>query len=373
MLAIACATFDFPSETFIRAHVRAIAPRATVLLCNNRDHAAGLGCPALAIPFDVKAAGDGHRIAEFLRHYRVDVMLAEYVSAGWRLLQACTIANVRLFVHVHGYDASMLLRDPVWRYRYQELFKHGVHIVAPSRFLARKLANIGCPPSQLYVSSCGVDTQRFRPIPGEPLRLLSVGRLVPKKAPHITISAFADVLQQFPHARLDIIGDGPLERRCQALIDERGLGARVRLLGTQCHQQVAVAMNNASLFLQHSITGEDGDTEGLPVSVLEAMSSGLPIVATRHAGIPEAVIDGEMGILVDEQDVNGMTRAIIDLLADHARAQAMGKAGRQRVLAHCTEFQMAKRLRTIMNLSPSWRLRNSLSRQFCSAWKDTAS
>jgi glycosyltransferase involved in cell wall biosynthesis len=197
-----------------------------------------------------------------------------------------------------------------------------------------------------------------------------VGRLVEKKAPHLTINAFAGVLQQFPGARLDMIGDGPLREQCQSLITHRGLGGAVRLLGVRSSEDVAETLNRASLFIQHSVTAPDGNTEGLPVALLEAMASGLPVVATRHSGIPEAVSDGETGILVEENDVQGMMQAIAALLADPGRAQAMGKAGRARILAHFTQAHMRDRLRAVMGLSLGWRLRNRLSPLLRSDWAD---
>jgi colanic acid/amylovoran biosynthesis glycosyltransferase len=254
--------------------------------------------------------------------------------------------------------------------RYQELFEHAAGIIAPSRFLANKLAEIGCPPEKLHVSPVGVDPKRFKPGPGDPLRIIAVGRLVEKKAPHLTIESFAGVLKRFPEARLDIIGYGPLMEMCSALIHERGLNDTVRLLGVQSPDQVVHAMRAASMFVQHSVTDKDGNTEGLPVAILEAMASGLPVVATRHSGISEAVVDGKTGILVDEHDVTGMTQAIVSLLANPAQAGAMGDAGRERVLAHFTETQMKHRLRAIMGLSLRWRLRNALSRRRIPAWID---
>jgi glycosyltransferase involved in cell wall biosynthesis len=301
------------------------------------------------VPKDPKAPSTHRRIAEFLRDHGVIVMLAEYAGSGVRLARACRKANVRLFVHVHGFDASAYLQRPDWVRRYQKLFRHA-SIIAPSRFLAQKLAAIGCPPEKLHVSPIGVDPDLFTPGVGDPNRLLAVGRLVEKKAPNRTIEAFADVLQRFPSARLDIIGDGPLMDACSALIRDRNLGAAVRLLGAQSVDEVASAMRSAAIFVQHSVTGEDGNTEGLPVSVLEAMASGLPVVATHHSGIPEAVIDGETGCLVAEHDTAGMTQAIVKLLADPVRARRMGSAGRQRVLDQFTQSQMRDRLRNIMGL-----------------------
>jgi glycosyltransferase involved in cell wall biosynthesis len=192
---------------------------------------------------------------------------------------------------------------------------------------------------------------------------------VQKKAPHLTIS---DVLARFPSARLDIIGDGPLKHGCLSLIHERGLSGAVRLHGTQASDQVIEAMRRASVFVQHSVTTATGDTEGLPVAILEAMASGLPVVATRHGGIPEAVVEGLTGILVDENDVSGMGLAISSLLAEPARAGAMGSAGRERVLGHFTETHTRDRLRAIMGLSLRWRLSNSLVRGLSPDWIDTA-
>ena len=349
-LAIAADSFDLPTETFIRDHVRTIAPRATVLICRYVGGAATLGCPLLSVPKDPKSPSTHRRIADFLRYHGVSVMLAEYAGSGARLARACRKADVRLFVHVHGVDASAYLRNPAWVLRYQKLFKHVSGIIAPCRFLTLKLAEIGCPPEKLYVSPVGVDPKRFEPGPRDPLRILAVGKLVEKKAPHRTIEAFAGVLHQFPNAQLDIIGEGPLMEICTDLIRARDLGAAVRLLGMQSADEVANAMCRSSVFVQHSVTGANGNTEGLPVSVLEAMSSGLPVVATRHSGIPEAVIDGETGFLVPEHDVAGMSQAIARLLADPTQARIMGGAGRRRALAHFTQIQMRDRLREIMGL-----------------------
>jgi colanic acid/amylovoran biosynthesis glycosyltransferase len=321
-----------------------------VLVCRHEGGAARLGCPVLSVPTDPKAPSTHRRIAEFLRDHGVIVMLAEYAASGARLARACRKANVRLFVHVHGFDASAYLQRPAWVHRYHKLFRHA-SIIAPSRFLAQKLAAIGCPPEKLYVSPIGVDPDLFKPGRGDPRRLLAVGRLAEKKAPHRTIEAFAGVLERFANARLDIIGDGPLMHTCSALIHERNLGGAVRLLGAQSVYEVASAMRSASIFVQHSVTGEDGNTEGLPVSVLEAMASGLPVVATNHSGIPEAVIDGENGCLVPEHDVAGMMQAIVNLLAEPNQARLMGSAGRRRVLEHFTQVQMRDRLRRIMGLS----------------------
>jgi glycosyltransferase involved in cell wall biosynthesis len=255
-------------------------------------------------------------------------------------------------VHFHGYDASKLLRSRRHVRNYRELFRAAAGVIAPSRFLADKLAAIGCPFEKLHVVPCGIDPSRFQPSSREPGRILAVGRLVEKKAPHLTIEAFAQIANRYPTARLEIIGDGPLRERCEALIDKFDLRPRVVLHGVQPSDRVGAEMRRASIFVQHSITAPDGDMEGLPVAILEAMASELPIVSTCHSGIPEAVEHGVTGYLVPEGDVNGMAEAMATLLTDPARAAAMGAAGRARVLKYFSLEHACDRLRSIMGLAP---------------------
>ena len=381
MLAIAAPSFDKPSETFIRDHVRTLAPGRTVLLAAKQGGTCLIkdleGLPILdelnaRKPFrsfceHVVNAFRRHwraywdsglapekrlQVVSFLAKHRVQALLAEYGPIGYLFMEACRDAGVPLFVHFHGYDASKLLRSRRHVRNYRELFRAAAGVIAPSRFLADKLAAIGCPFEKLHVVPCGIDPSRFQPSSREPGRILAVGRLVEKKAPHLTIEAFAQIANRYPTARLEIIGDGPLRERCEALIDKFDLRPRVVLHGVQPSDRVGAEMRRASIFVQHSITAPDGDMEGLPVAILEAMASELPIVSTCHSGIPEAVEHGVTGYLVPEGDVNGMAEAMATLLTDPARAAAMGAAGRARVLKYFSLEHACDRLRSIMGLAP---------------------
>ena len=161
-LAIAANSFNLPSETFIRDHVRIIAPELTVLLARHEDGTAALSCPVLMVPIDPNSPSKRRKVVEFLRQHNVGAMLAEYAGSGFRFLRVCRKANIRLYVHVHGYDVSVYLRNPVWVSRYQKLFTYASGIIAPSRFLANQLADAGCPPEKLHVSPIGVDPKLFR-------------------------------------------------------------------------------------------------------------------------------------------------------------------------------------------------------------------
>jgi glycosyltransferase involved in cell wall biosynthesis len=219
-----------------------------------------------------------------------------------------------------------------------------------SQAIADRLRAVGCPPDRLHVVPSGVDAARFRPGAPEPGRVLAVGRLTEKKAPHLTIRAFAVAARTAPGARLDMVGDGPLRPLCDAEIAAHGLGDRVALHGSLPHAEVAALMRRAAVFAQHSLTAPNGDAEGLPGAVVEAMACGLPVVATRHSGIPEAVVEGETGLLVGEGDVEGMGAALGALLADPARAAAMGAAGRARALERFTTERCHAQVRAVLGL-----------------------
>jgi glycosyltransferase involved in cell wall biosynthesis len=368
-LAIAAGSFRLTSETFIRDHVRLLAPQRTVLL--SRDDEADMPCPTLtgirrqggaSILLDRARAlwglvaepglygADRRRVAAFLREHDARAVLAEYGPMGVQLMGACRMAEVPLYVHFHGYDATLPRRRWHVRHHYRRLFGAAAGIIAPSQFLADVLRELGCPPAKLHVSHNGVDPHRFPQTTREPGRVLAVGRLVAKKAPHLTIRAFAAAHARHPRARLDVIGDGDLRDRCEALVRELGLGDAVRLHGACPPEHVQRLLARASLFVQHSVTAEDHDVEGLPISILEAMAAELPVVSTRHSGIPEAVGEGRTALLVEEGDVAGMGRAIEALLGEPERAAAMGRAGRERLLAHFTHERVRRRLLGIMDL-----------------------
>ena len=199
--------------------------------------------------------------------------------------------------------------------------------------MRRTLLELGAPAERLVVSPCGADAALFHgSTPGlAPPTFLAVGRFVAKKGPLLTIRAFAAALEQLPPGeaagvRLVMVGDGPLLPAARQLVHALGLQAQVQFPGLCSPAEVADRMRACRAFLQHSLVAPDGDSEGSPVSVMEAQLSGLPVVSTHHAGIPEVVLEGETGLLVDEGDVAGMAAAIARLATDPALAERLGRA-----------------------------------------------
>lgn len=269
------------------------------------------------------------------RRARCDAILVEFGHVAVQAMDACRAPAVPLVVHFHGFD--VYARPLLERYgrRYGELFDQAAALVAPSRAMKDELLALGAPPEKTHYVPCGVDLNRFSTGAPEqaPPTFVAVGRLVEKKAPHLTIAAFAAVHRRHPEARLRLIGDGRLRGPCEDLAAGLGVADAVAFLGWQPHDVVAAELRGARGFLQHSVVAADGNSEATPQSILEASATGLPVVATRHAGIPEGVTDRETGFLVEERDVQGMANAIERLLVDPQLAADFGRAGRRLVEA----------------------------------------
>ena len=283
------------------------------------------------------------------RERRAWVVLAEYGPTGVHVLDACVSSRIPLVVHFHGYDASKTSVLAEHATSYPRLFREADAMIAVSRPMRDKLISLGAPSSKVHLNAYGIDCRVFtgaNPANAPPV-LLAVGRFVEKKAPHLTIAAFSEVRRSCPAARLRMIGDGPLLARCHDLVHDMGLTDAVTFLGAQPPEIVLREMRAARGFVQHSVTSSCGDSEGMPVSILEAGACGLPVVSTRHAGIPEAVLDGETGLLVEERDVAGMAVAMEQVLGDPDLAGCFGRAAQRWVTSN---FDMDVRINRLWSI-----------------------
>jgi glycosyltransferase involved in cell wall biosynthesis len=278
-----------------------------------------------------------------IRCHRPDVMLAEFGFHAVRVMEASAWSGVPLVVHFRGSDASARGRLGLLKGRYRRLMSLVAGVIVKSEPMRRTLQELGAMPQRLLVSPSGADPSLFYgadPAAAPPC-FLAVGRFVPKKGPLETLRAFARMRDLLPPeqrevARLLMLGEGPLLGSARQLVCQLGLGEVVQLPGLADRVRVAALMRSARAFLQHSRVAPDGDSEGSPVAVMEAQLCGLPVVATRHAGIPEVVQDGVSGFLVAEGDVEAMAQAMAQLVRDPQLAARQGRAGQVRVAARFT-------------------------------------
>ena len=302
--------------------------------------------------------GDGlqeETAAAYLKVFRdrkIEAVLAEYGEMGVQVMDATERAGIPLIVHFHGYDASVKSVLEEHRETYPRMFGAASAVIAVSRAMQRKLIELGAPEEKVHYNPYGVDGDRFRGAdPGAaPPMFIAVGRFTEKKAPQITISAFAKVLNACPDARLRMIGEGPLLEQCKALANDLGISHAIEFLGAQNHSVVESEMQNARCFVQHSIVAPSGDCEGTPVSILEAGATGLPVVSTRHAGIPDVVIEGQTGFLVDEGDESGMAHLMTQFAQQPELARTMGSAAREHITRN---FSKQHRISSLWNIIKS--------------------
>lgn len=268
---------------------------------------------------------------------RFNVVLIHYLTAAALLGPALRRLRIPYVVHCHGQDVHAASSLELLGSRLRDAGRFSEAVVAVSETMRERLVELGVPPERIILRSYGIDLARFEAgnPSAQPPVFLAVGRMVAKKAPHLTLLAFAEVYRQRPAARLRWAGAGPLEGLARDLVQGLGLAEAVTFLGVLSHDEVAREMRHARAFVQHSVVPRLGldrdDHEGTPVAILEASAAGLPVVSTRHAGIPEAVLDGVSGWLVPERDVSGMVAAMIRLIDEPAQAVTLGKAGREHI------------------------------------------
>ena len=284
---------------------------------------------------------------EVLRAYRADLIHAHHGFQGGRCLRARRRAALPMVTSFYGADATRAAGDPKWRALYRRLFSEGELFLAEGSCMAAQLGRIGCPEEKVAVHHLGVDLARIPfdpPAAGDRTRVLICASFREKKGIPDGIRAVARARERTgADVGLVLIGDGPQRPAVEEALAATGIGGCTERLGVLPYSRVLEELGRGHILLQPSRTAADGDGEGgAPVILLEAQAAGMPVVATRHADIPEYVVDEASGLLAGEGDVEGLADRLSALLLDPSRWPAMGRAGRAHVEAHYNaSFQTA--------------------------------
>jgi len=297
----------------------------------------------------------------FLIKDKPDLVHAHYGPSGYNFLRFKTMFKFPLITSFYGYDLSMLpYKSDKWKLRYKKLFQQGDRFLIEGHHMRKYLIELGCPEEKVVLQHLGIDLDQIkfatrRPRQDRTIRVLIAGSFREKKGIPCAVEAFGKIREKYKNLRLTIIGDStgaPREEREKkkilGTINKYHLGDCVRMLGYQPHSLFIKELYKHHIFLSPSVHASDGDTEGgVPVSIIEAFASGMPVLSTYHCDIPEVVMDGESGYLVPERDVNALTEKLEFLVSNPEVWEKMGKIGREHIEKNYNLITQVRKLEDI--------------------------
>jgi len=273
----------------------------------------------------------------FLNAHEYDMVYCHFGPRGivGAMLKDIGAIKGKIVTVFHGVDMSRYIQKK-GNDVYKMLFEKGDLFLPISERWKRELIRLGCNRKKIIVHRMGVDVDKFQYTPrvmnnNGRINILSVARLVEKKGIKYGVLAVARLIERYPNIEYTIAGDGPLKEDLEGLVRELGINGNVKLLGRKTQDEIVELMKSAHMLLAPSVTSEDGDQEGIPVVLMEAMAQGLPIISTFHSGIPELVIDGKSGCLVPERDVDALTEKLGYLIECSDKWVEMGQVGRKHI------------------------------------------
>lgn len=302
--------------------------------------------PQPAYPSEIRSLVDG------LARHRCSLLHIYFGNNGLFWLPFLRRATLPVIASFHGADVQVGLASATARRMLGELFEFATLVLARSESLAAVLKKLGCPPAKLRVHCTGIPLDlyqyavRLPPADGS-WKLLQACRLVEKKGLEVSLRAFAAFHERWPRSTLTIAGEGPLEHRLRDLAKSLGVGAAVRFSGFLAPDDLLQLYRASHIFLHPSETARDGNQEGIPNSILEAMATGLPCIATLHGGIPEAIEDEISGLLVPESSAEVLGNSILRLASNADLTRSIGEKGAEVVRK---KFDLARQIGQLENL-----------------------
>lgn len=292
-----------------------------------------------------------NKMKRLLQDQPLDLIHAQFGGNGVRILPVAKQLNIPLIVSFHGFDASKKLSNASYRNGLKDVFDYASAIVVCNTGMADVLPLSEDHRSKVRWVPYGIDVEQFSSntssAPLNSFNILHVGRLVEKKGVPDLIRAFAEATKEVDQMTLNIVGDGREESECRALVKEYNLGSKVIFHGWKSPHEVKEMIQQCDVFALNSRIASNGDSEGLPNGVLEAMAMGRTVLSTRHAGIPLAIENEVSGILVDERDTRSLAQQMVRLYQNKELRESMGKAARVKVENQFTMERMHQNLRDI--------------------------
>ncbi len=296
-----------------------------------------------------------------LKKDKPDLIHAHFGPSGYSFLKFAKILKLPLITTFYGYDLSMLpYQDNKWKIKYQRLFQNGDCFLVEGHYMKKCLIELGCPEKKVIVQHLGIALKQIKfvlrvPREDKKIYVLISGSFREKKGISYAIAAFGEVKKKYKNLYLTIIGDAERNQRSikekkkiLSIINKYGLNSCTKMMGYQPHSIFLKELYKHHIFLSPSVCSTDGDTEGgVPVSIIEASASGMPIISTTHCDIPEVVINKESGYLVPERDIKALSDKIKFLAINTNLWKKMGQNGREHIEKNYSIIKQVHRLEKI--------------------------
>jgi colanic acid/amylovoran biosynthesis glycosyltransferase len=341
-------------DTFVIAKIRENADRYPFpdleLLDRPRTHLIHRGflkyvarAPALVY------RGEFETMRRLLLRRDPDLMHVYFGNTGVHLLPLIERWDRPCVVSFHGMDVQRRETERGYEANLRKLLRLLPLVLVRSRSIAERLIELDCDPKKIRLNRTGIPLGEFpylaRKAPADGAwRLVQACRLVPKKGLATALRAFARFATRFPRSSFVVAGEGPLRRELEELVVELELKKAVIFAGFLDQSELRKLFESAHIFVHPSELPPDSNQEGVPNSMLEAMASGLPVVATRHGGIPEAVTDGVNGLLVAERDFEMLANSLFELAENPGRWTEMAMEASRTVAA---EFAQPRQIEAL--------------------------
>lgn len=297
--------------------------------------------------FNFLLTGIDSELASFIRHHRIELIHAHFGPGGTEIISIATRLGIPLVVTFHGWDvklgaeagAHMSPYERLYRRRLPWLFRDAKRIICVSGSWRDRVLALGCPPEKAHTNYLGVDSSFFDGIRDNlrPASILYVGRLVRRKGVHTLLEALQLLRVRVPGVHLTIVGEGPERNQLEKTTQE--LGLPVHFLGKRNSAEIRELLRTSAVLCAPSTTAGGEVPEALGLVVLEAQAMSVPVVATRNGGIPEAMEDGQTGLLVDEDSPAALADALTKLLGNQPMNRTFGERARSFV---CDRFDITR-------------------------------
>lgn len=338
--ALLVSSIEEGTETFVKRHIELLGEHVMVIYggltpyktsCTDESNSIILKIIfKVLFLFRKKITFREFLLSRILKKKNIEICYAEFGPVGVGALNSCKANNVELIVNFHGYDAFRYDILEEYGQSYQRLFDYCKYVVVVSHSMKNQIEMLGCTANKIKLIPCYPDP-KFFDIEYRPSQknITFIGRFVEKKSPHLLVLAFTQVVAKFPEANLYLVGDGPLKPICEGIVSSLGI-KNVSFKGMLGHEEVRSILSETMVYAQHSVCASNGDREGTPVSVMESLSAGIPIVSTKHEGIMDIIDTSSVGLLVDENDVNQMAENICTLISDEDLRLKISKEAKKR-------------------------------------------